>query len=702
MDIGILDPEGKELNPLTKNKYSTEYKKLAKFWKEYPAYEKRYDIIDTIQNNQVILIVSATGSGKTVLVPKFALHSLNYNGKIAITLPKQIIAKSSAEFSAKTLDVEIGEEVGYQYKGSPKQAKSDKTKLLYATDGTIRARLIKEPELNEFDIVIIDEAHERKVQIDFLLYLLRETLKKRPNFKLIIMSATIDTNIFKNYFNEFKYKQLDIGGKTNFPIESIFLQHNIQYYEILEKGYEIIKKIHKTTESGDILFFVTSSNEAIDICNKISKDNIKDIFCIEVYSGMNLERQSIAQEKDTYKKFGNYKRKLVIATNVAESSLTIDGIKYVIDSGYELSSSYDPNYRARILNRQLISNAQAKQRKGRSGRTESGICYHLYTEKEFNETMKKFPEPDIRTTDISMDCLELLNYNNIDTIDKLLDVLNEFIEPPKEEYIKTALNILLQLNYIENNKITELGKIANKLGFNPIHSKFLLYSICLNCSREVLILISLLETIKMNLSEIYTLPSKLLKNKVDITDFNIIQKKINEKYEKSRVKFNHKTGDHLSLLYIYLKFKEKYDKYHEKDYNKIEEWCYKNFLKINTLLKIRDNYKRTYYQLKQYILQINKSELSSLLDIKSNIIDLSLDERIIYCLKKSHNINIAYKTQKQKNNIYIYRTLYSQNIYIIIDKDSFINIKNKHPSEVLYGELFINLGKAELNIVSII
>jgi pre-mRNA-splicing factor ATP-dependent RNA helicase DHX15/PRP43 len=471
---GILDPEGKNNNPLTGKPYSDTYKKLGKIWSKFPAYEKAKEIIQDIKDHQVILIVSGTGSGKTVLVPKYTLHSYDYKGKIAITLPKQINAKSAAEFASKTLDVEIGQQVGYQYKGSDRKAKSDKTNLLYATDGSIVARLLNDPELKDFDAVIIDEAHERKVQIDFLLYLLRETIKIRPTFKLIIMSATINADIFSSYFSSFKFKEINIGGRTNYPITSIFLNESLPYNDLINKGFEILIKILKEDDlskegAHDILFFVNSSNEAFQLCKRLDEylstkgiDHItKDgnVFCVEVFSGMDPQRQNLAQDKVLYRQDGKYSRKVVISTNVAESSLTIDGIKYVIDSGYELSGSYDPIKRAKVLDRQMITHAQAKQRMGRSGRTEEGICYHLYTKEDFEKNMKRYPEPDIRVSDISGECLRLLNLEKIQDVEVLINIFTNFIEPPREDYITSAIQSLTDIGAIKNNKITEIGKL---------------------------------------------------------------------------------------------------------------------------------------------------------------------------------------------------------------------------------------------------
>jgi pre-mRNA-splicing factor ATP-dependent RNA helicase DHX15/PRP43 len=226
MSIGILDPDGTNPNPLTGEAYSEKYRELSAKWREFPAYQKVNEILKAIKDNNVILVTSGTGSGKTVLIPKFCLHALNYDAKIGITLPKKIITKSAAEFAAATLDVKLGDVVGYQYRGSDRKHRSSKNKLLYATDGTIMARLLSDPLLKDFDAVIIDEAHERSVRIDFLLYLLKDVIKNRPEFKLIIMSATINVDIFKKYYESMAFVHIDIGGRTNYEIESIFLKNS--------------------------------------------------------------------------------------------------------------------------------------------------------------------------------------------------------------------------------------------------------------------------------------------------------------------------------------------------------------------------------------------------------------------------------------------------------------------------------------------
>lgn len=716
--IGILDPNGININPLTEKEYTDEYKKLGAIWSTFPAYENAKEIIKDITDNQVLLVISGTGSGKTVLIPKYVLHSFAYKGKIAITLPKQVIALSSADFAAKTLDVELGKEVGYKYRGSPKSSYSSSTKLLYATDGTIVAKLINDPYLKDFDAVIIDEAHERKVQIDFLLYLLRETLKLRPDFKIIIMSATIDALIFKNYFTNFKFKNINIGGKTNFPIKSIFNKKHMEYDDIVNYGFDILVSILETDDvkkkgAHDIIFFVTSQNEATDLCKKLAnyidvteKDKCRitcegNIYCIEVYAKMSDEKKELAQHKSKYKEQGNYSRKLVIATPVAESSLTIDGIKYVIDSGYEFKSSYDPKYRARRLDRVLITHAQAKQRMGRSGRTESGICYHLYTEQDFEENMERFPLPDIRTSDISQVCLSLLSFETINDIPTLVNILEQFIEPPKKEFIEAGIQSLMQGGIIGKNKVTELGNIVvNMKNHNFMHSIAIIYGKIYNCSREIINIVALMDACNLNMNNIFITPSNILsKNetlKEDENKFKKELKKLDEKFIKAKNKFKHKYGDHLSMLKIMADFQKIMRKY--KDNNKktsdeaLKKWAHENFINLHTIKNAYKYNKNLYRSLKESDAFVKKVKRID------DVVKMEIDDRILFCLTYGLKNNTATKIGSSD----YYKTQYAKDINIDISDNSFLILNKSLPTNVFYGELFISMGNANLNMVSII
>lgn len=699
--IGILDPDGNNNNPLTNEPYSDNYKKLANIWRTFPAYENAEQIIDDVKENQVILVVSGTGSGKTVLLPKYVLHAYNYKGKIAITLPKQIITKSSAEFSSQTLDVKLGKHVGYKYKGSPKNMLSKDTNLLYATDGTIVRKLLNDPKLEEFDAVVIDEAHERKVQIDFLLFLLKRTLKLRPEFKLIIMSATINAEIFKVYFSDFKFKQLLLSGKTNFPIESIYLDEPVKKEKYLDTGFDILKNLLKNINvekdtNHDILFFVTSSNEASDLCKKLGQlaFNLKPI-CIEVYSGMPSKREMLATDKNEFKKLG-HDIKVVISTNVAESSLTIDGIKYVIDGGYEFLSEYDPIKRAKILNMTRTTKAQIKQRMGRAGRTGPGTCYHLYTKDEF-EKFRDFPEPDIRKGEISSELLSLLNVKTIQNVDNLLNMLTEMIEPPKKEYVKAGLLDLNKLGLIKNNTITRKGLLFSKISVSDIYStNCIFYSYFYKCTYEMSLIIGLLDACRNNMKNVFSVPK--------VMDDKKREKYLMKKYKEKKNKFKHVNGDHFSFLKIMNKYLDKKSsiekkyKTQDKRIEAIKTWCYENFLKYDTLKKakkysanIKNNVRRTFSKenIDADLNQLKKIDNDNLL---FNKIDRDVNDRIMLCLI------LGFRTRKAKlnptNNTY--STKYVENVDI--GKDSFF--ENVYPKNIVFTELFIQGNSKELNIIT--
>ena len=668
-NIGILDPDGSNPNPLNNEAYSEKYKELSAKWREFPAYENAQEIIDTIKAHQVILVTSGTGSGKTVLVPKFCLHALDYKAKIAVTLPKQMIAKSAAEFAAATLDVELGKDIGYQYRGSDKNHRSSDNKLLYATDGTIVARLMNDPLLKDFDAVIIDEAHERKVQIDFLLYLLRNVVRDRPEFKLIIMSATINVDIFKKYYSAYSFKYIDIGGQTNYPIESIFLDKNIPVNNYVEKGIETIKKIMDSSKDGDILFFVTSISETIGVCEKL--EDVGE-YCVEVYSGMDESKKKYAQEKDLYREISGKNRKIVIATNVAESSLTIDGIKYVIDAGLELSSYYNPDIRANVLEKQFITHAQAKQRMGRAGRTGPGICYHLYTKATFDKDMKRFPEPNIRTSNLYAEFINLLMIESVGNTDNLEKMLHDFIEPPENEYINESLNMLRELGLVKDKVLTPLGKIVYNLRMDPMEALTIYCAYHLNCVKEVIAIISMINTTKGNITALFNIPVDAAEEK-DAKQSKFLMKKFDTAIEV----FNNKYGDHLSLLQMF----NTYLKKKESD-ELLKEWIYKYFLKRSTFEKAKINHRRYYSVYRRS--NIEKIPIDG-------IMDYDISYRILASFMFGFRINLGSMSSKgistdKVNNI-------------DISKYSFVKSDTKKKKIVVYYELFKS-NKLSMNIVS--
>ncbi len=683
-NIGILDPSGKNKNPLNDQEYSETYKKLAKTWSKFPAYENVNDTLKIINSNQVILITSGTGSGKTVLIPKYVLHNYNYKGHILVSLPKQIIAQSAAEYAALTLDVNLGEQVGYKYKGSDEKYIGKDPNLLYATDGTIVAKLLSDPLLEGIDAVIIDEAHERKVQIDFMLYLLRNVVQNRKDFKLIIMSATVNSEIFKSYFAQYDFGQLDIGSKTNYDIESIFVDKTISPTGYIEYGLNIINDLIKKKETGkisDILFFVTSINETIDTAKKL-RILYPDKECIEIYSGISNETQEKIGKKTTEN------QRILISTNVAESSLTVDGIKYVIDSGYELLSYYDPERHGKVLEKGLITQAQAKQRMGRAGRTAPGICYHLYSKDDFENNMKKYPEPSIRLSNITTETLRLLSLDKIQSIEKVLGVLGSLIEPPREVYIKLALKSLFDLDLISKNNINPLGKYCANIQLEPEQALSVYCGYRLNCSKEVIAILLICDVIKNNLNELFLNPMELLKNKQGDSTYQTQLNNLSNKMKEIKNKLSNKYGDHLTILNVFSKFRK------IEDDDKRKEWCYEHFVKYNTLKKCEDVYDRIKYRIIGETRKFTNTEESNEFKIISDdkldkIKDLNIDYKILYSLLYGYKLNRGFYSNKG------YRTLYTDKVNI--PKES--TIYNTEDN-VFYSELFITANSTNMNIVS--
>ena len=669
-NIGILDPDGKNNNPLNSAEYSDNYRELAKKWSELPAYSKSDEIIQTIRDSQVTLVVSGTGSGKTVLVPKFALHALGYDKKIAITLPKKMIAKSAAEYAAATLDVKVGEHVGYQYRGS--SSHSEDTRLLYCTDGTLVSRLMTDPELKDFDCAIIDEAHERKVNIDLLLYLLKNVVKSRPEFRLIIMSATINREVFERYYSDITV--LEVSGKPNYPIESIYLDEPLKD-DYIKKGVDVIRRIVNEDDSGDtvgILFFVTSVGETVQTCKTL--DSINDQRCISVYSGMSDDESKMATDQTYYLENNKTRFKILISTNVAESSLTVEGIKYVIDSGLELKSSYDHKNKIHKLLKQHITQSQVKQRMGRTGRTGPGVCYHLYTKTEYDD-MLVYPDPAIKTEELTIDVLRILNFDTVKETKVLKETLGDFIEPPPSDVVEHIIHDLTAQEMIEHDEITPLGKLCVAMQLEPRHVRSLVMGYRLHCFKEILAIVCLGEEIDYSIQSLFVPPKK------PTPDMTSLEKKKLEHAEHNRVQsikkeYSNMYGDHLALLKIF------------GEYNKIRAdsdavmKLDKMYLKKRTLDFAYREYRRQRHRLFELLKEAAAAE-PDMFDTKIEFKDImaeAMNIRVLACLYYGLD---KVKTNGKTANIQIDNVTKTANI----DRDSFVQKKTK-PKKAMYEILF--------------
>jgi len=611
--IGILDPNGIENNPLTGLPYSQTYKDLGKIWSTYPAYSKANEILDSISSNHLTFIISGTGSGKTVLIPKFALHYTNYQGKIAVTLPKRVVTLSAASFAAKTLDVELGKSIGYVYKGSPKDMIGPQNKIVYMTDGTLIMKFINDPLLNEYNVVIIDEAHERKVQIDLILLFLKKLLQsgQRPDLRVIIMSATIDGPKYQKYFDGINSKIINISGQPNYEIEVFFLDKPSTSY--LVDGLDLVEDLVGKGIKKDMLFFITTSNEAMQTC-KVIRPKYPKVYCIEVYADMDKDLKIYAESRDKFLELGNYDQKLIMATNVAESSLTIDGLKYVIDSVHQLYSFYDPITMSKTLVTKLITKAQALQRRGRVGRTETGICYHLVTKEQF-DALEDYPPPDILKEDLTVDLIKIIEQTPNKTYQEGYDMLHELMDVPSDKYIDVVKDLFNLYQIVEpDGRLTTVGSSITKFSSLPLNrSLFLIYAYQLFCAKEASIILAMIDALHGKLSNLFY--------KADTMCDSDCAKPAAKKLIATLVQ---KRGDHFTFLNIYQKFKSMTDQ---------KTWARKYGIRLDVLNRVDKLVRQYYYR----ILNISKAPQ------QARINEADTKRNLLQALKASHQHLIANK-----------------------------------------------------------
>jgi HrpA-like RNA helicase len=725
-NIGIYDIKGENVNPLTGKEYQNlysntkveinkeevprTYANLAQIWSNFKVYNFRNEIIKSIKTNNLTLVKAGTGVGKTVLLPKFALHAVDYSEKVITTIPKRIITKEAAMFAAETLDVRIGEEVGYYYQGESRQ--SNKTKLLYSTTGSLISKLTgSDPLLNEYKVVIIDEAHERSIDTDILLMLLKNVLHKRDDFRLVIMSATIDLKFFANYYSRIeglKYNSIDVGTATLYPIDDIYINKPVDNWQ--KAVINLLRVILLTTQKGDILVFARSMADGINICANLAKelekhnssanksikghtkrvnkleitDTTKTVvdtlnpFCTQLASGIDKDKQDLAISETEYLRVfnGKYYRKIVVATNVAESSLTVNGIKYVIDTGLEYSDAYYPEYKSGSLLENKASKANIKQRRGRTGRTGPGICYHLYTKKEYDE-LPEYPVPDIAKTDLTDKILNLMRLPNINTIGDVSRLLTELITPPEPRFINDALNNLYQLGCITAitpvGKLTGLGQEISKFrSISANMARMIIASYKYKCSYEIIKMSSMLLVANGQLENIFL---NYQPNKRLTTAEN---KNEHKRYLSIKDSFKNNISDLLALLNIY----NKWDKAGQN-----RQWCVKNYIS-HTMMKRTRKYIKQLSNIHINLTNINKKTIKKengtgdvIPDFKEfNNNDLvfenylnkginSLNDRIMMCIYIGYLPLICFK---HKGNYYISCNS-AENKNIQLNNKSFVN-----------------------------
>ena len=437
---------------------------------ELPVSQRRDDIAAVIRDHQVVVIAGETGSGKTTQIPKICLElGRGVDGQIGHTQPRRLAARTVAERIAEELGSPLGETVGYQVRFTDVSADGTLVKLM--TDGILLNELARDRDLRRYDTLIIDEAHERSLNIDFILGYLRQLLPRRPDLKVIITSATIDPERFAAAFGGAPI--VEVSGRT-YPVEVRYRPVD----EDADQGQAITDAIDELSAEGpgDILVFLSGEREIRDTADLLAGRERLDI--LPLYSRLSAAEQHRVFER---RAASSLTRRVVLATNVAETSLTVPGIKYVIDPGTARISRYSRGTKVQRLPIEPISQASANQRKGRSGRTSDGICIRLYSEEDFY-SRPEFTDPEILRTNLASVILQMAAIG-LGDIPKF-----PFIDPPDARNIADGLTLLAELNAFKNGRITGLGRKLARLPVDPRIGRMILEADRNGCVREVLII----------------------------------------------------------------------------------------------------------------------------------------------------------------------------------------------------------------------
>ena len=449
-----------------------------------PVSQKKETILEAIRDNQVVIIAGETGSGKTTQIPKICLElGRGVSGLIGHTQPRRLAARTVANRIAEELGSSLGDTVGYRVRFTDKVSERSYIKLM--TDGILLAEIQNDRFLSQYDTIIIDEAHERSLNIDFLLGYLKRLLPRRPDLKVIITSATIDPERFSKHFavNGKDAPIIEVSGRT-FPVETLY--RPLQEYaggDQIEGIFNAVDELQRKGR-GDILIFMNGEREIRDTAEALSKRNLRDTEVLPLFA-----RLSVAEQNRIFQSHRG--QRIVLATNVAETSLTIPGIKYVIDTGTVRISRYSYRTKVQRLPIEPISQASANQRKGRCGRVSEGVCIRLYDEDDFL-SRPEFTDPEILRTNLSAVILQMLSLG--------LGDLNQFpfLQPPEDRNIKDGLSLLEELGAVNlqasdpRKKLTGLGVQLAKLPVDPRLGRMILAASQFGCVHEVMVISSAL------------------------------------------------------------------------------------------------------------------------------------------------------------------------------------------------------------------
>lgn len=529
-----------------------------------PIFKLRNELLQAIHDNKVLIVIGETGSGKTTQITQYMAEAgYTSRGVIGCTQPRRVAAMSVAKRVSEEYGCRLGAEVGYAIRFEDQTGPD--TLIKYMTDGMLLREILSDDEVSKYSVIMLDEAHERTISTDVLFGLLKAAVKKRPELKLIVTSATLDAEKFSTYF--FNSHIFTIPGRT-FPVEILYSKDPEQDY--VEAALMTVLQIHLTEPSGDILVFLTGQEEIDTACQvlhermqKLEAMSPPPLIILPVYSALPSEMQTMIFEPPP-----PGCRKCIVATNIAEASLTIDGIFFVVDPGMSKVKMYNSKTGMDSLLITPVSQANARQRSGRAGRTGPGKCYRLYTELAYRNEMLATAVPEIQRTNLSNTVL-LLKAMGIQ------DMLSfDFMDSPPVETMINALESLWTLGSLDDEgMLTDLGRKMAEFPMEPALSKMLLTSVDLRCSDEIMTIVAML-----SVQNVFYRP----KDKQALAD-------------QKKSKFHQPEGDHCTLLEVYKTWA------HNRFSN---PWCYENFIQARALRRSQDVRKQLITLMDRYKFEI--------------------------------------------------------------------------------------------------
>ncbi|CAK9295337.1 unnamed protein product [Gordionus sp. m RMFG-2023] len=580
--------------------------------KSLPIYSYRQELLDAIEQHQILIVEGETGSGKTTQIPQYlyeAGYTSNDTKVIGCTQPRRVAAMSVAARVAKETSFRLGNKVGYSIRFEDCTTPGT-TIIKYMTDGILLREFLNTPDLSEYNVLIIDEAHERTLHTDILFGLVKDVARFRPDLKLLISSATLDAQKFSQFFDDAPIFR--IPGRR-YPVDIYYTKAPEADY--LEACVITALQIHVTQPvPGDILVFLSGQEEIevvqeilIEKCRKLGS-KINELIILPIYSNLPSEMQAKIFEPTP-----PHARKVILATNIAETSLTIDGVIYVIDPGFCKQKSYNARSGLESLVVIPISKASANQRAGRAGRVAAGKCFRLYTSWAYNNELPDDSIPEIQRTNLGNVVLLLKSLG----IDDLLRF--DFMDPPPQESLVSALEQLYALGAVNHlGQLTTTGRKMAEFPVHPMMSKMILASQKYNCVAAIITIASM---VSLNNSIFYRPKDKILFA------------------DAARKNFFCPHGDHLTLMRVY-------NEWAETDFS--TQWCYENFIQYRCMKRAREIREQLLYLAERIEIYIPPLTQNNQNDSQKNIAQ-HLDESTDYddvAIRKAITAGYFYHTAR--------------------------------------------------------